>query len=63
LDVEKFNECLESRKYKAEVEKDFNDGLKAGVYGTPTFFINGRVIIGPKPLRAFEKIIDEELEK
>lgn len=63
LDTKKFNKCLDSRKYKEEVEKDFQDGLKAGVYGTPTFFINNRTIIGPKPLRAFEKIIDEELEK
>ncbi|MBW3005086.1 DsbA family protein [Candidatus Woesearchaeota archaeon] len=63
LDIKEFNKCLDEHKYKEEVEKDFEDGLKAGVYGTPTFFINGRTIIGPKPLRAFEKIIDEELEK
>jgi protein-disulfide isomerase len=63
LDMDEFNACMESEKYEDEIEKDFQDGLKAGVYGTPTFFINGRTIIGPKPLRAFEKIIDEELEK
>ncbi len=63
LDMEEFNACMESEKYQDEIDKDFQDGLKAGVYGTPTFFINGRTIIGPKPLRAFEKIIDEELEK
>ena len=63
LDMEDFDACMESEKYKDDIDKDFQDGLKAGVYGTPTFFINGRVIIGPKPLRAFEKIIDEELEK
>lgn len=63
LNIDEFNVCMDSEKYKSEIEKDFKDGLKAGVYGTPTFFINGRTIIGPKPLRAFEKIIDEELEK
>ena len=63
LDMEEFNACMKSDKHKEEIEKDFEDGIKAGVYGTPTFFINGRTIIGPKPLRAFEKIIDEELEK
>ena len=63
LDMTEFNACMKSGKYKEEIEKDFQDGLKAGVYGTPTFFINDRIIIGPKPLRAFEKIIDEELEK
>jgi len=63
LDMAEFNACMESEKYQEEIDNDFQDGLKAGVYGTPTFFINGRTIIGPKPLRAFEKIIDEELEK
>jgi len=61
--MNKFNSCLESRKYKEEVINDFWDGIKAGVKGTPVFFINNRVITGPKPIRAFIKIIDEELEK
>ncbi|MAG08203.1 hypothetical protein CMO89_01915 [Candidatus Woesearchaeota archaeon] len=63
LDIEKFDDCMDSRKYKDEVINDFWDGVKAGVRGTPTFFINNRVITGPKPIRAFTKIIDEELEK
>ncbi|MBD3361895.1 thioredoxin domain-containing protein [Candidatus Woesearchaeota archaeon] len=63
LDMKQFAACLKERKYKEEVKNDFKDGIKAGVHGTPTFFINGRTIIGPKPLRAFEKIIDEELAK
>lgn len=63
LDMKKFSSCLKERNYKEEVKKDFEDGIKAGVHGTPTFFINGRTIIGPKPIRAFEKIIDEELAK
>ncbi len=63
LNMKQFSSCLKERKYKEEVKTDFNDGIKAGVHGTPTFFINGRTIIGPKPIRAFEKIIDEELSK
>ena len=63
LDLGKFNSCMKEDKYTEEIAKDFEDGVKAGVYGTPTFFINNRTIIGPKPLRAFEKIIDEELAK
>lgn len=63
LNTNQFDACLESRKYTAEIEKDFEDGLKAGVTGTPTFFINGRRIEGPKPIKAFQTLIDEELEK
>lgn len=63
LDKDVFDSCLLSEKYKNEVEKDFQDGVKAGVMGTPTFFINNRTIIGPKPILAFTTIIDEELRK
>ncbi len=58
-----FDECLESGKYKLEVEQDLQDGINAGITGTPTFFINNRTIVGPKPIDAFIAVIDEELKK
>jgi len=63
LDVSKFNQCLDSGKYKAEVEKDFADGTAAGVSGTPSTFINGRLVVGAQPFSAFKAIIEEELKK
>lgn len=59
----KFDQCLDSGKYKQEVENDVNEGLIAGVNGTPTIFINGRIIVGAQPYQVFKKIIDEELSK
>jgi protein-disulfide isomerase len=63
LDTQKFNQCLDSGKYASEVQKDYNDGLKYGVSGTPTFFINGIKVIGAQPYSVFEQIIEEELNK
>ncbi len=63
LDTQKFNDCVDSRKYEDEVEKDHQDGLKSGIYGTPTFFINGRPLVGPNTFEKFVQIIDEELAK
>lgn len=63
LDTNKFNECLDSSKYKEEVEKDFNDGQSYGVSGTPAFFVNGILISGAQPFSAFEEIIEQELNK
>ncbi|HCU23437.1 MAG TPA: hypothetical protein DF383_00330, partial [Deltaproteobacteria bacterium] len=40
LDTQKFDACLDEGKYSAEVEKNIADGIKAGVNGTPAFFIN-----------------------
>jgi protein-disulfide isomerase len=61
LNVDSFDRCFASGKYKAVVQKDLNEGAQLGLTGTPTFFINGREISGNLPLKAFEAIIDEEL--
>jgi protein-disulfide isomerase len=61
LNVDSFDRCFASGKYKAVVQQDLNEGAQLGLTGTPTFFINGREISGNQPLEAFETIIDEEL--
>jgi protein-disulfide isomerase len=63
LNTQKFNQCLDSGKYANEVQKDYNDGLKYGVSGTPTFFINGIKVVGAQPYSVFEQIIEQELSK
>ncbi len=63
LNVSAFKACLDSDKYKGEVSKDQQDGIKYGVTGTPTFFINGKKYVGYMPYDQFAKLIDEELGK
>ncbi len=63
LDSATFAKCLDSGKEQAAVNRDVEDGTRLGVTGTPTFFINGRELIGNMPLTAFEKIIDSELAR
>ena len=46
LDVEKFNKCVEDKKYLNQVRKDYEDGEKLKIKGTPTWFINGVEITG-----------------
>jgi protein-disulfide isomerase len=61
LDTEQFNNCLDTEKYLEEVEKDFSDGQKYGVSGTPAFFINGKLISGAQPFAAFKEAIEKAL--
>jgi len=61
LDRTPFDACLDSGKYRAEVEKDIAAGNQAGVSGTPAFFINGRLLSGAQPFEMFKRVIDEEL--
>src|SRR6267378_530106 len=48
---------------KDQVQKDFDDGQKYGVTGTPTFFINGIPMVGARDVNSFAEIIDSELER
>jgi protein-disulfide isomerase len=61
LDGPAFARCLDSGKHQASVGSDIQEGTRLGVTGTPTFFINGRELVGAQPVTAFQKIIDSEL--
>ena len=63
LNSGQFNQCLDSNKYAAEIAKDLADGQAAGVGGTPTTFVNGRIVQGAVPFVQFQSIIEEELKK
>ncbi|HET8524453.1 MAG TPA: thioredoxin domain-containing protein [Thermomicrobiales bacterium] len=41
LDVDRFAQELEDHTYADRVREDFMSGIRSGVNGTPTFFING----------------------
>ena len=53
--------CLDSGKFKSEVQKDLADATSAGGQGTPYFIINGKPLSGAQPFSAFKQIIDAEL--
>ena len=42
LASEDLREALEKREFQARVRADFAGGVRSGVNGTPTFFINGQ---------------------
>lgn len=63
LNIEAFFDCLDGGKFAQEVEKDFRDGLKATVQGTPTFFINGKKLRGQHTLAEFKRMVDQEFKQ
>jgi protein-disulfide isomerase len=63
LDARRFEEDFESDRYEPVVDRVFRDGQDAGIQGTPSFDINGRVLVGAQPLEVFEQATEEELEK
>lgn len=61
LDEAKFVADLDSDAVKKAVEDAMKEGEKAGVRGTPNFFINGTLLSGAQPEAAFQAAIDKEL--
>jgi len=61
LNEKQFDVCLSGGKYKAQIQDDFQEGMRAGVTGTPGFFINGVFLTGAQPEAMFEKVIEEQL--
>ena len=47
LDIEQFASDLDARRFRPRVKRDFMSGMRSGVAGTPTFFINGKRYEGP----------------
>jgi len=63
LNQDVFATCLNTRRYREEVAKDLHDGLNLGVTNTPTFFINGRPLVGAQPFAEFQAVIDRLLKQ
>jgi len=61
LDVEKFKSALDSHKNAGIIDRDLKLALDLDLYNTPTFFINGRKIVGNVPYDYLRKIVQEEL--
>ncbi len=61
LDLVKFADNLEDREIKNKIEADYQSGVRSGVNGTPTFFINGEKINNPRSYEDFAALIAQAL--
>lgn len=61
LDGEKFKADVVSAEASKFVTDQADGGIKAGVQGTPTFFMNGKRLTNPATYDEFKKLIDAEL--
>jgi predicted DsbA family dithiol-disulfide isomerase len=72
LNLEEFQECMDSGKHAAEIRKDIAEGKKAGVRGTPTFYLGltgpddtkikvTKIIRGAQAFPSFKAAMDELL--
>jgi protein-disulfide isomerase len=61
LDVPKFENALNTHRYKTEVEDSRAEGLALGVRATPTFFVNGKKLAGTQTSGVLKQQVEEAL--
>jgi len=61
LDTARFDECLDAGKQAASVHKDFAEGQRLGLTGTPAFFINGHYLSGAVKYDTLREIVEQQL--
>ena len=59
FDVNKINECINDYRTKKVVNDQVNELRKTHLYGTPTVFINGKALVGPKPYRVYKSLLNK----
>ncbi len=63
INMAQFRQALDNETHKAAVDADMAAVRAAGAQiGTPSFFINGRLLQGAQPFDAFKAAIDRALE-
>ncbi|MFH1533972.1 MAG: DsbA family protein [Nitrospirota bacterium] len=63
IDADQYNECVKNDTYKNDIIGDSSDAQTVGITGTPSFVVNGNVLVGAQPFDTFAQIIEEELAK
>jgi protein-disulfide isomerase len=59
LDPAPFARALAARSHAARVREDFVSGVRSGVNGTPTFFVDGFRYDGPRDFQSLMAALDE----
>jgi protein-disulfide isomerase len=62
LDMKRFTKALDTQKHKDIIDRDVALAEKMDLYNTPTFFFNGRKVVGNRPYENLRKILLEEFD-
>lgn len=69
LNADTFNSCLDANTHLDKINSDKNKGVKDNIAGTPTFYINGKLLVNSENsnylprMEDFKREIDREMSK
>ena len=58
LDVDRFERCYREKETEELTGANTEAALRAGVRATPTFFVNGRMVLGALPVEPFRAVLE-----
>ncbi|HXG53477.1 MAG TPA: DsbA family protein [candidate division Zixibacteria bacterium] len=58
-----FSQCLASGRHRKKIERETETAVRLGARGTPTFFVNSRLLVGAQPFEVFREVIEDELKR
>ena len=61
LDTDRFGRCYGEKETEARTAVNTEAALRAGVRATPTFFVNGRMVLGALPVDLFRTVLNDAL--
>ena len=61
IDAGELDAALESETYFEKIKNDFNGGVRSGVNGTPSFFVNGDRYDGPRDFETMAEMLDRAI--
>jgi protein-disulfide isomerase len=56
-----FEDCLREGRYLEQIRADVTAAAEAGVRSTPSFLINGKLVVGAQPFSAMASLIEEAI--
>lgn len=59
LNMSEFNNCFDNNETGVALSEYVQEGKNAHIYATPTFFINGKAVVGPKTYEEMKRLIEE----
>ncbi len=63
LNTGRFNTCLDGSTHDKRIDEDMAQATGLGATGTPTFFVNGRMLEGAQRIETFRDVINQELAR
>ena len=63
LDRDAFTVCLDTRRFRKQVETDVAEARAIGIRATPTFLVNGTLLVGAQPIEGFREAVRKALQE